>query len=379
MDNEIRKGASGQVGGEYRDYVLQGCEPLAPLEEGNEKTVLVRDRATGALLVRKELPARQGKIYQQLLGIRHPNLAKVEQVFYQGEHCIVLEEFVSGQTLGEILEREGHLPLDLASEYLAQLLAGLEQIHQKQIIHRDVKPENLLISTDGVLKILDFGIARFVKEKQGHDTTTLGTVGYASPEQFGFRQTDMRTDLYAAGVLYNQMLTGKMPNELLPDNERAKRLILKSTELDPANRYGTAREMRNAMQSFGLWRERDMETVPLDLHWLPGFRTGVRWHKVLATAGYMVMLLLTYIYMGEAAPGGMLAIAIEAVAVFLYIWCAAFCAANFLRWDRRVPGIRRLPKELRIGVRIVASFIFFRLGMFLEDYVKLTMLGLSAS
>ena len=116
---------------------------------------------------------------------------------------MVTEEYISGETLDEKLHRQGVMPPELVKYYIRQLLEALEQIHAQGIVHRDISPKNVLISTDGVVKLLDFDIARRRKQNQNADTTILGTVGFASPEQYGFLQTDATADIYALGVLMN--------------------------------------------------------------------------------------------------------------------------------------------------------------------------------
>lgn len=88
-------------------------------------------------------------------------------------------------------------------------------MHKYSITHRDITPSNIIIGFDGVVKIIDFGISRLHKENAKHDTQVLGTEGYAAPEQFGFKQSDCKTDIYALGVLLNYMLTGHIPSEVM--------------------------------------------------------------------------------------------------------------------------------------------------------------------
>lgn len=372
----------------HLEYLEAVCEELTLLNNNEEyRTLLVRRKTDGRILVRKEVPLAQGGIYQQIQSIRHPNLVGVQQVCFGQNRCIVLEDYISGRTLAEILEERGCLPQEEALDCFAQLLDGLEVIHSYNIIHRDLKPENILVSIDGVVKLLDFGIARFLKENQTKDTTVLGTVGYASPEQFGFRQTDVRTDIYAAGILLNKMLTGKMPDEAQVSDVRLKRVIDKCMEIDPRNRFADLQALRAELPEPGNRRysgnrtgrqrsgRNDTENRE-ELTWIPGFRTGVRWKKILASCGYALFLLVNLLYISEASAGGGRTVILEILAMFIYMWLPVMIGSNLLRWDQKVPGIRRLPKELKIAIRVLLCILALYGGILLENHVRYTMLGL---
>lgn len=373
---------------DYGNYIKEVYEEVTALNHDETyKTMLVKHRENGKILVKKEMPLSQGGIYQQIQSVVHPNLIRVREICYTNDKCMVLEDYVSGQTLQELLDEKGSLSYEETMYYLKQILEGLREVHKYHIIHRDLKPENVLISTDQVVKLLDFGIARFQKEGQSKDTTILGTIGYASPEQFGFRQTDVRTDIYAVGILLNKMLTGKMPNEELPSDEKIKEVILKCIEIAPENRYESVEALQ--IELWGKNRKgfrhiyRGFEDIEgrngqkqEDMTWLPGFRTDVRWKKVTASIGYGFCVLSTIIFMGDAVKGGIAAVVLEAIALLGYIWLPVMIGTNFLEWDKKIPVLRRLPKELRIGIRVVLCLAVFYLGMQLDGYVRYTILGL---
>ena len=277
--------------------------------------------------------------------------------------------------------------------YFVQILEALQTIHSYHIIHRDVKPENILISTDGVVKLLDFGIARFQKENQSKDTTILGTAGYASPEQFGFQQTDVRADIYAAGILLNKMLTGKMPGEetdaLTVVDENIRKMIQKCTEIDPKNRYESVQQLKEVVERLAGNKGRARNGIPFaraiekstikqeeDYSVIPGFRTGKQWKKIVAVCGYAFMILSIIVALSEVKAVGMFAIFLEAIALALYIVTPFAILTNFARWDRKLPGFKKLPLEIRIMLRIIVSFFTFYGGILLENYVRYGLLGL---
>lgn len=227
----------------------------------------------------------QGAVYRQIKQLEHPNLVKIYEVGDTISGCIVLEEYISGRTIQEELEKKGKLCEEKALEYFMQILDVLEIIHNDNMIHRDIKPENILISTDEVIKLLDFGIARFQKENQPQDTVILGTVGYASPEQFGFRQTDVRADIYALGVLLYKMLTGEMPDGEGKSRREIdgwlEKIIKKCMQLDPENRYATVGQLKKALLDSRKVKEpiERQKKSQSDNSVLPGFRSGVKWKK----------------------------------------------------------------------------------------------------
>ena len=208
-----------------------------------EETYLARVTGSSKLVVRKIVSRECGLLYAQLLHINDPHLPHIYEIYPQNEGTEVILDYISGDSLDGLVNRFGGLGKEQAIDYFQQLLQILQDIHREGIVHRDINPNNIIISTDGVLKLLDFGIARKPKENRTQDTTILGTVGYAAPEQFGFRQTDQRTDIYAAGVLLNFMLTGQMPTDQRAQQEYDK-LIEKCIQIDPNLRYQNIQQLQ---------------------------------------------------------------------------------------------------------------------------------------
>ena len=384
----------GNMEQSYAEYVNEMCEELTVLNDNNGyRTVLVKEKNSGKILIKKEVPLAQGGVYQQIKSIGHPNLVKVHEVCFTKEGCIILEDYISGKSLQDELEEKGQLPLECALGYFMQILEALQTIHSYHIIHRDVKPENILISTDGVVKLLDFGIARFQKENQSKDTTILGTAGYASPEQFGFQQTDVRADIYAAGILLNKMLTGKMPGEetdtLTVADENIRKMIQKCTEIDPRNRYESVQQLKEAVERLAGNKGRARTGIPFakaienstikqeeDYSVIPGFRTGKQWKKIVAVCGYAFMILSIIVAYSEIENGGIFSMILETIALMLYIVLPYVILSNLGRWDRKLPGFKILPLEIRIMLRMVVSFCMLYGGLLLENYVRYVLLGL---
>ena len=145
--------------------------------------------------------------------IDHPNVVRVIDVGKFDDRYYLVMEFVPGETLDAVLERERKLPLDRATKVVREIAAGLAAAHRSGIVHRDVKPGNILMAPDGRPHLTDFGLARHAETRKGLtiEGTFLGTPEYASPEQVEGKKVDHRTDLYSLGVTYYQLLSGTLP------------------------------------------------------------------------------------------------------------------------------------------------------------------------
>ncbi len=149
---------------------------------------------------------------QAAASLTHANIVSIYDVGYEnGFHYIVME-YIEGKTLKEYIEEKHVLPWREAAEYAVQIAKGLEQAHKNSIIHRDVKPHNIIMTADGVMKVTDFGIARAnVQSTVTCEDSAIGSVHYISPEQARGGYTDERSDIYSLGVVLYEMLTGKVP------------------------------------------------------------------------------------------------------------------------------------------------------------------------
>lgn len=152
-----------------------------------------------------------------LADLLHPNLPRIYDHFTEEERSYLVMDFIEGQTLEDYLEKAngGPLPLEQVLNWGEQLCDVLNYLHSHQppIIFRDLKPSNVMISESGHIFLIDFGIARVFKPGQSHDTTALGSPGYAAPEQYGKSQSTPRSDIYSLGALMHHLLTGIDPSE----------------------------------------------------------------------------------------------------------------------------------------------------------------------
>src|SRR2546425_1325727 len=150
-----------------------------------------------------------------LAGLQHPNIPSIYDYFQEAGHWYFVMEFIEGETLEDYFSRAegGTLPIKEVLDIGIQLCSVLEYLHNHQppIIFRDLKPGNVMRAADGHLYLIDFGIARHFKPGQSRDTTALGSLGYAAPEQYGKAQTTSRSDIYSLAAILHQALTGNDP------------------------------------------------------------------------------------------------------------------------------------------------------------------------
>lgn len=174
-------------------------------------------------------------------------------------------------------------------------------MHQQdpQIIHRDIKPENIFYDGKQVY-LFDFDIARNYIENQKRDTAVLGSQGYAAPEQFGFYQTDIRSDIYSLGVLYHVLLTNKLPRDYdLQGIE--KRIIDKMIAIDPQGRYQDVKEIiKDLDQLFHIEKKKEKKIKHPKA--LPGFRSGKLWKMIVAIMGYLLFIWILISFKIENQP-----------------------------------------------------------------------------
>ncbi len=200
--------------------------------------------------------------------LSHPNIVTVFGFGEdEGRHYIAME-FLEGQTLRDVLQARGALPLNEAKDIALQVLAALSHAHSRQVVHRDIKPDNIQILPGGQIKLTDFGIARLTEEASlTGEGQVFGTPSYMSPEQIEGRFIDHRSDLFSLGVVLYEMLAGRKPftgdsvvsityaimhNDPLPLAGvpiGVEQVVFRALAKDPARRYSSADEMRAGLQN----------------------------------------------------------------------------------------------------------------------------------
>jgi len=206
-------------------------------------------------------------------GLNHPGIVAVYDTGSDGDRHFIVMEYVEGRTVAELIRDEGRPPPRQVAEIVEQVAGGLAYAHENGIVHRDVKPANIMVTPTGEAKIMDFGIARATSgEPLTQTAAVMGTATYIAPEQAEGKAVDARTDIYALGATMYQLLTGRPPfvagtpvavaamhvfeppepptaiDPSVPAPLEA--ITLRALEKDPGARYQDAREMRSDLESF---------------------------------------------------------------------------------------------------------------------------------
>lgn len=219
------------------EYKLESYQKVKGLgAKGN--LWLVKDSVTERYFVMRKLPLECLRVYRLLTIIHHPNIVEIPDLFTHDGFLYVIEEYVEWKLLSDCITQKA-LSHQRVFDIGKQLLEALCVLHAHFIIHRDIKPENIMISESGTIKLIDFDIARLFSEEKSADTIAKGSRDYAPPEQFGFAQSDCRTDIYSLGITLNELATGKLPEEKLC-NGQLGRFVRHCMEFDPRRRYQTA-------------------------------------------------------------------------------------------------------------------------------------------
>ena len=273
MDNLIGK----KLDGRYLIESLIGVGGMANVYKGRD----VRTNNAIAVKVLKEeflgneeLVRRFKNESKAISILDHPNIVKVYDVSVTDQLQYIVMEYIDGITLKEYLkQRGGALTWKEVVHFATQVLGALDHAHSKGIVHRDVKPQNIMLQADGSIKMMDFGIARFSRaQSQTVSDKAIGSVHYISPEQAKGDRTDARTDIYSVGVMLYEMLSGRLPfdgdgavsiaimqisdkpkplAQVAPNvPEGLRQITEKAMEKDPAKRYQSAQEMLDAIEAF---------------------------------------------------------------------------------------------------------------------------------
>ena len=220
-------------------YFEEAFQRIRLLKSGDKGEVWLASEQSGRLVVLKRIALTELP-YRILKGKDYPLIPRILHCVEDDGETVVVEEYVQGESLLDRIGRKAYLSEHEAESVLLQLCEGLVPIHEQGIIHRDIKPSNLILQSGCVIRLIDFDAARTFKEHSSEDTVYLGTKGYAPPEQFGYGQTDARSDIYAIGVTMRKSLPEEYCGYLAP-------IFAKCMEIDPNRRYRDVQELRRAV------------------------------------------------------------------------------------------------------------------------------------
>ena len=219
---------------------------------------------------------------QSAAGLSHPNIVNVYDVGEENGYYYIVMELVEGITLKEYIQQNGRLPYQTALDFITQIAAGIEVAHEHHTIHRDIKPQNIIVSKNGTLKVTDFGIAKAATSNTVA-SSAMGSVHYISPEQARGGYSDERSDIYSLGITLYEMLTGRVPfegennvtvalmhiqSEMIPPREYypdipmgLEKIVLKATQKKPERRYLTTNAMLADLKKIMLDPNADVGTI----------------------------------------------------------------------------------------------------------------------
>lgn len=204
--------------------------------------------------------------------LSHPNIVKVYDVSFGDMIQYIVMEYIDGITLKEYINQQGTLSWKETVHLITQILMALSHAHSKGVVHRDIKPQNMMLLSDGTIKVTDFGIARFSNSTRTMTEQAIGSVHYIAPEQAKGDITDGKTDIYSVGVMMYEMLTGKLPFDgdnavsvalmhlqVIPEAPRTlnpsipegiEEITLKAMQKQPMDRYQSAQDMLTDIERF---------------------------------------------------------------------------------------------------------------------------------
>ena len=202
---------------------------------------------------------------QTLAKFKHPSIVRVTDIFEENGTSYFVMDCIEGQTLKEWVQQNGAMPLKMATNYLKQIIGALEEVHAKDMLHRDIKPDNIMISNNGTAVLIDFGAARNFISEHTQTNTGIYTPGYAPKEQYASGKLDARTDIYGLCATFYYTLTAQKPIDAIsrfPDDSLASlsqidsyipewlsQLIMKGLSPDMKNRFSSVAEMHAAIGS----------------------------------------------------------------------------------------------------------------------------------
>jgi eukaryotic-like serine/threonine-protein kinase len=221
----------------FRDQIVGKYKILSTIGSGGFGTVYLAEDTWIDKKVALKVPHKQGVDFGELLreprllaSLNHPNIVTIVTAEKQDQVFFIVMEYVTGENLESIIARDGALDVPLALDYTCQICNAIDYAHRQGVLHRDLRPSNVLVSDSGLVKVADFGTSRFL-EIAAHGTTVIGSPPYMAPEQFQGKAM-FASDLYSLGVTMFQMLTGDLPYET-PTPSDLERLVRGEFQIAP--------------------------------------------------------------------------------------------------------------------------------------------------
>lgn len=272
MDKNIGK----KLDGRYEITELIGIGGMADVYKAND---ILEDRVVAVKILKTEFADNEDFVRRfrneskAIAVLSHPNIVKIFDVGFTDRIQFIVMEYIDGITLKEFMEQQGVLKWKDSVHFIIQILRALQHAHDRGIVHRDIKPQNIMLFPDGTIKVMDFGIARFAREEgKTISDKAIGSVHYISPEQARGDVTDEKSDIYSVGIMMYEMLTGVKPfdgdnpvsvalmhmqndakplrsvNDSVP--EGLEEIVMRAMQKESSKRYQSASEMIKDIEEF---------------------------------------------------------------------------------------------------------------------------------
>ena len=343
---------------------------LSPYKEDGS-IMLVQHIDTQKLYIKKQISTHNLPQYAALQQLKVPGIPVIHHIIDAGDKtAVIIEDFVHGETLANRLSSGYRFSEQEVIEIILQLCRPLAALHKADppLIHRDIKPANVIISADFKVTLIDFDAAKLYDTEKNQDTVLMGTVDYAAPEQFGFRQSDARTDIYALGILMNVLLTGNLPKDYTY-NGNLTNIINKCIHIDPGKRYDSVEKLEKALNRHsGLKKETytpSSSSKPQKRWTPPGFRTKTAWKSITAVLGYICLIWFAAI--SEFKGMGEVQTAMNRIAIVLWGLSIIAVFANYRGFADILPLSRSGHPVIKYSGRLFWSAVFMILALVLPD------------
>lgn len=358
-------------------YELSCYQELTKLDE-SKNIWLVRHNGSGIIYIKKELQWFNQDIYMRLKNANLPNIPRIMLCICDDSVLTVIEEYIHGLTLDQLMEQNGIFSEEKTANIALAICDILDVLHASQppIVHRDIKPSNIMISNDGVIKLIDFNAAKEFNQTHSEDTRLMGTKKFAAPEQYGFGQSDPRTDIYALGVTIYYLLTKDYPDSGQYSG-KLNPIIQKCIHLDKTERYQDISQLRNELIAFAHknisteipWSSKNhtkrnistKQLYPCHEKLPVGFRTGTNWKIITATLGYLLIFWLCSTLTVTGSKGIRLSgfpLFLNRLGSFLMLMGTIFFLGNYCHIRNRLPLMNR-SKLLHLLLTIIYLFIYY--------------------
>ena len=335
---------------------------------------LVQHIDTGKIYVKKTLTHYDATIFEIIRDGHFFGVPVIKELIESDGYLIVIEDYISGHSVDELLGKRP-FTVEETIKVISDLCDILDPFHSNtpQIVHRDIKDSNVIIDNEGKVYLIDFDASKMVIKGRNRDTDLIGTEEYAAPEQYGFGQSDQRTDIYALGVLMNKMLTGRFPSEKLFDGELS-RVIKKAISLDPENRYQDVQRLKSVLNNYGDEEtdsveveiytsrqtdsdgilKRSLSRLPYPIRELPGFRSGRLLFFLPAMLWYIFLISMGFFAIAKDPEYTPAQNRFYDIATFLLFFIPTLYLGNYLGIRDRFPWIKSTNRTVEVA-RVVTG------------------------